>query len=313
MSLTQLNGPLVVGPPNSPTSPANNTAIPQSPDLGPSAFFDGTMLIDPRFGYRAGGGTENNALLSVSVGVSNEVLVMDQVPSTKAVNNIAVAAAVATGVAMTLVSASGAGITVTTSATFIPQTGSTIAKGALAIDGVPALVSFGTNQSMAVADPTKNISRALSVTASSGGVGGAFIVTGTDLYGVAMTEKITAAAGISGGTTTNGKKAFKFISNVKPQFSDTVSYSIGTADIVGFPLCVNTFTYCTVGYLGALIVSSTGFVAAVSSTATNTTGDARGTYALQTAADGVRSLQMAIRLSPVALQTMAGYFGVTQA
>lgn len=313
MGVSQVAGPLIVGPSNSPSTPANRTTVPVSADTGPSPIFEGTTLADPRFGYRGGGGTENNALLAVGIGVNGGYLVLDQAPSTKAVNNIAVAAAVTTGTSMALVSSTGAGVTVTTSATFVPQTGNTVASGALALDGVPALLFFGNNKSTAVADPTKNLARVVSVTASSGAVGGAVIVSGADLYGFPQTEKITVASSPSGATTTTGKKAFKFILNVKPQFADTFSYSVGTGDVFGFPLACSTFPYATVGWAGALIAASTGFVAAVSTTATNTTGDVRGTYAVQSASNGVISLQMFQTISPANLTVMSGYFGVTPA
>lgn len=309
MTLSHFTGPLVIGPSGS----GNVQTLPISPDRAPSTFFGGTMLTDPRFFYQGGGGTENNALLSVAAGINGGYLVLDQAPSTAVVNNIAVAAATTSGTGMTLVSTSGAGITVTTTATFIPQTGNTAPSGVLAIDGVPGLVLFGTNKSAAVADPAKNLSRAISITASSGAVGGAFLVAGRDLYGYPQTEKITVASSPSGSTTTNGKKAFKFVNSVTPQVTDTKSYSVGTADVFGFPLLINTFPYATVGWAGAIVAVSTGFVAAVSTVASNTTGDVRGTYAVQSASNGVISLQMFETVSPANVSTIAGIFGVTPA
>ena len=313
MALTHLSAPLNVGLSNNASNPANKTAIPSDPDLGPSIAFGGVMLQDPRFGYRGGGGTENNALLDIGLGICGETLVVDQAPSTSAVNNLAIAAAVTSGTAMTLVSSTGAGITVMTSALFIPQTGNTVPTGKLAIDGLPALVYFGTNKSTAVPDPTKNIARAVSITASSGAVGGNFLVSGYDLYGFAQTEKITVASSPTGATTSNGKKAFKFISSVTPQVTDTFSYSVGTASIFGFPLAVTEFPLASVGWAGSLIASSTGFVAAVSSTATNTTGDVRGTYTVQSNPNGVIVLQMFQTITPANITSMTGYFGVTPA
>ena len=313
MGLTRFSSPLVSAYSNSPTSPANVNAIPAEPDLGPSVFFGGAIMMDPRFPYRGGGGTENNALLAIGLGVIGDTLVIDQAPSTAVVNSIAVAAAVTSGTNMTLVSSSAAGITVMTSALQIPQTGNTVPTGKLAIDGLPALVYFGTNKSVAVPDPTKNISRAVSITATSGAAGGNFLVAGYDLYGYAQTEKVTVASSPTGSTTTNGKKAFKFISTVTPQVTDTKSYSVGHADIVGFPLAITEFPLAYLGWTGTPVTSSAGFVAAVSSTATNTTGDVRGTYALQSSSNGVLIYQAFQCVSPANLATMSGYFGVTPA
>lgn len=313
MGLSHFSGPLVIGPANSASNPANVTSIGATPDRGPDVIFGGMTLFDPRFPYRGGGGTENNALLAIGIGITGSYLVMDQAPSTAATNNIAVAAAATSGTAMTLVSSSGAGITVTTSATFIPQTGNTVPTAKLAIDGIPGLVYFGTNQSTAVADPAKSISRSVSITATSGAAGGAFLVSGYDLYGFAQTEKITVVSSPAGSTTTNGAKAFKFISSVTPQVTDTKSYSVGTADKFGFPLAIARFPYAIVGWAGALVASSTGFVAAVSTAASNTTGDVRGTYAVQSASNGVITLQMYQTVTPANITTMSGYFGVTPA
>jgi hypothetical protein len=276
-------------------------------------LFGGFTLFDPRYSYKAGGGTENNALLAIGVGISGGYLTIDQAPSTAAVNNIAVAAATTSGTNMTLVSTTAAGITVLASALTIPQTGLTIASGKLAIDLAPALVNFGTCKSTAVADPTKNIARAISVTASSGAAGGNFLIQGADLYGYPMTEKITVASSPSGATTTNGKKAFKFINAVTPQVTDTKSYSVGTADIIGFPVLINTLAYADISWAGSPVVSSAGFVAAVSTTASNTTGDARGTYALQSSSNGTLSIQIFQSISPANISTIAGMFGVTPA
>lgn len=313
MAVTHLIGPLLIGPENSATSPANATAMQVTPDIGPSQLFGGFCLSDPRFPYRGGAGTENNALMQVGIGLNAEYLVLDQAPSTAAVNNIAAAANVTSGTAMTLVSSTAAGITVMTSALFIQQTGLTVPTGKLAIDGLPALVFFGTCKSTAVADPTKQISRCVSISVASGGAGGALLVSGWDIYGVPMTEKITAASSPSGTTTTNGKKAFKFIGSVTPQFTNAFNYSVGTADIIGFPLLSQLFCYASIGFAGSPITSSTGFVAAVSTAATNTTGDVRGTYALQAVSDGVKTVQIFQSISPANIQTMTGYFGVTQA
>ena len=314
MALTHFTGPVDVGINNAPASPSNRTVISVgSDDPAPSVFFGGVMLQDPRFGYRGGGGTENNALLDIAIGMMGDMVVADQAPSTAVVNNIAIAAATTSGTNMTLVSSSGAGITVLAAALTIPQTGLTVPTGKLAVDLSPALVYFGNNKSLAVADPTKNLARAVSITATSGAAGGNLLVSGYDLYGFPQTEKITVASSPSGSTTTNGKKAFKFLSSVTPQVTDTKSYSVGTADVFGFPIAITEFPLANIGWAGSPVASSAGFVAAVSSTATNTTGDVRGTYAVQSGSNGVLILQRMQRITPANITTMSGYFGVTPA
>lgn len=164
-------------------------------------------------------------------------------------------------------------------------------------------------------DPTQGVSRCVSITGVSAGAGGNFIVSGWDIYGVPMTDLITVAAGVN---TVNSLKALKYIKSVVPQFTDAQNYDVGTADIIGFPLRSDLFEQTQIYDASALITASTGYVKAdATSPATNLTGDTRGTYALQTAADGTRrttiyqmpSFQQLARSGPVSYTSL---FGVTQ-
>lgn len=128
-----------------------------------------------------------------------------------------------------------------------------------------------------VFDPLQAISRIIAIaTTNTSGAGGAFIVNGWDVHGQAMSESITVAA----ATTTSyyGKKAFKYIKSVVPQFTDaTGSYSVGVGDAFGFPVRMDRYEYLNWCYNGVNAINQTGFLAAVLSAATNTTGDVRGT------------------------------------
>lgn len=295
----------------------NSDRAPQGDDLG-------SGLIDPRFGYRIGGWfNPSNALgqgvpnpQAIITLMASELVAVDQVPSAIAVNNIAAAANVVNGTPMTLVAASGAGITVMSSALVIPQTGLIVPTGNLAIDLLPGLVSFGTTGAIACVDPTHNIARAVAITGAVSATGGTFLVAGLDLYGQPQTEAIVAGAG---AVTTNGKKGWKFIASVTPQFTDAHNYSVGTADIYEFPYRIDFFPYATVGWNNAIIAASTGFVAAdATSPATSATGSVRGTYAVQSASDGTKRLQMFLSLSVAALAAVTptnfvSIFGVTPA
>lgn len=301
MPLSELTGPFIIS-----GSGFGNG----NPDQAPSLSWGGVGLVDPRQKYRPGAGS--NAIYGFAPG--NESLVIDQVPSQLQTANIAALQHAALSTALTLISSSNTGITITSSATVIPQTGNTVPSGALAIDSVPGVVSFGTTGKVVIADPTKNIARAISITAAQSAAGGAFLVAGYDLYGYPQTELITAAVSTTAGVTTNGKKGWKFITSVTANFADsTYNYSIGTADIYEFPLRVDRFPYAVVGWNNAIIGASTGFTAAVTTTASNTTGSVRGTYATQSASDGTKALQMFIGVSPTNITTQAGMFGVTPA
>jgi hypothetical protein len=192
------------------------------------------------------------------------------------------------------------------------DTASSTTMTAQATGGYAALSQpFGQTPSIYLWNPQAMVARAVSITGSSSATGGNFLVSGYDIYGVPMSEVI---AGPASATTVNGKKAFKYIASVVPQFTDAHNYSVGTTDIYGFPLRADFFSDVAINYNAAAITASTGFVAAVTtSPATTTTGDVRGTYALQSAADAAKRLAIRQFIMPANMGTTAGLFGVTQA
>lgn len=163
-------------------------------------------------------------------------------------------------------------------------------------------------------DPTQAISRCLSATGVSAGSGGTITFNGWDIYGQALTDTITLAAGIN---TVNTLKAFKYLKSVVPNFTDANNISIGTSDILGLTLRSDLFEQASIYDAGALITANTGYVKAdATSPATAATGDTRGTYALQTASNGTNrtviyqypSFQQLARSGPTGY---APLFGVT--
>jgi hypothetical protein len=170
---------------------------------------------------------------------------------------------------------------------------------------------FGQAGTVRLWNPQSLVARAVSVTGSASAIGGNILISGYDIYGVPMSEVIAAPAGAS---TVNGKKAFKYIASVVPQFTDAHNYSVDTTDIYGFPLRSDFFGDVAINYNATGITASTGYVAAVTtSPATTSTGDVRGTYALQSAADGSKRLMIRQFVLAANMATNAGLFGVTQA
>lgn len=307
MAISAQPGPMVVygdrNPLGTGATGSNNSS------LAPSVVRGGYMLFDPRVGYNA---TRKGF---IGLGMDYRRVLTGQ-PAAKAAANIAALANAASGVAMTLVSATGAGVTVLGAAAVVWASGNTIPANSLALDGAPGLLTYG------IADPagiyaanaydnSKALARAVQITGVVNTAGGDFLVSGADLYGYPQTETITAAAGVA---TTNGKKAFKFIYSVTPQFTDAHNYSVGTTDIFGFPLRAAQFDQALVWWDSTLITANTGFVGAdTTSPATATTGDVRGTYAVQSAADGTKRLCMAVGIAEATCVTAAGAFGVVPA
>lgn len=285
-----------------------------SPDAAASVIFAATAVQDHRLPFnRANNVAPGSASPACQVlGWLNDgfVCTVDAVPATATSAAIAALANVTSGTAMTLVSASGAGITVNTTAfTCLPFL-NVIPATALSIAGNPGYLRVGTRDITAFYDPTTMLTRAVSITGVASGTGGNFTVAGYDGYGQAQTEVIAAGAGVS---TVNGKKAFKWITSVTPAFTDAHNYSVGLADVYGLNIAADRFAY-TDTYFNDIITTVTGFVAADATTpATTTTGDVRGT--VTGASNGTKRLQVfvvpsAARVAQAPQNLSVGLFGV---
>jgi hypothetical protein len=246
--------------------------------------------------------------------VGGDYIAIDQTPSAISAVNIVASYTPGAALTLTLVTVTGAGITVGQSI-YSPSSNSTVA-GLLAIDGAAGFLTTGTAKTIAVRDPTTMISRAVRVTSGGNDSGITFTVTGYDIYGYLMHETITGAnAGIA-----TGKKAFKYIASIVASAAVASTVSVGTSDIIGLPMRADSFAYANIFVANAAITANTGFTGAVATTpATYTTGDVRGTYALQTPSNGTTTtVQMFITPSVAAMinstnsSTFAGIYGTTQ-
>lgn len=177
----------------------------------------------------------------------------------------------------------------------------------------------------ALLDPRQTISRAVSVTAAAGATATTCTIAGNDVYGMPMSEAIT----ITAGSTVYGKKAFKYIRSATLNATDAGhNYSVGTADCFGFPIRSDFYEYMTAFYNQTYLVATGWAAATLTSPATTTTGDVRGTWSIGTlnnagagasggATNGTRRLTIAVTI-PLA-NLLAGtnanpvsVYGVTQ-
>lgn len=223
---------------------------------------------------------------------------------------------IVTGTTITSFVTGGGGVgtyTISTPPTAAISGGTITARGA----GTSNLIPYGSAGTIQLWNPACLLSRALVVTCNNAsGVGGTFTINGYDCYGFAMTEQITITPGSA--LTANGKKAFKYIASVTPGFTDaTYTYAIGTQDVVGFSIRSDTFqagmdSDVSIMFNNAAITSATGYTAAVLTTPTATTGDVRGTYALQTSSNG--TLRLGFTSSPTLanIGSVVGLFGQPQ-
>ncbi len=301
MTKSAMPGPLIIygdrNPPGTGATGSNNA------DKAPSLIWGGAGLFDYRVGY-------NQTRFGAIGFTGGYIPVIDQVPAALAANNIAASQTV-TNTTMTLAGAS-TGITVLSAALTVWASGNAVPSGALVIDGNPALTSYGLpslstgSTTVSTYDTSTMISRALRVVSGNGGDSGTVTIAGYDVYGYPMSETIT----ISAGGTATGEKAFKFVTSAT--VSGTITNgTIGTTDVYGFPLRVDTVGYARVWFNNALITSATGFVAAdTTDPATATTGDVRGTYLTASASDDAKRLQIFLAIDA---SNIGSLFGVTQA
>jgi hypothetical protein len=288
MTVSGQAGPLIVYGQN-PATPGTGYQADYNGDNGPSGFSMGTMLLDPRYGYRAP--LQAGTLAAVGIYETSDYITINAAPTVLNTANIASVAGVTSGTPLVLQATTANGIIVSPSLVTMPQSGKVFPVGALFIDSAPGMITYGQNGAIQCLDPRQSLARVLQITGSASATGGSFTIRGFDLYGFPMTETITATAGVG---PTVGKKAWKNPVTITPGFTDAHAYTVGTTDIYGFPMAAYYFEEVSMVYNNAYITAATGFVAAdATSPATATTGDVRGTYNIQSAANGVIRLQLA--------------------
>jgi hypothetical protein len=314
MAKTSFSGPLIVfGNEATPPGVAARSAN-QNPDAGPSMFYAGTSILDPRPAYTFFPGQTPDSP-TVLGWLSADIMALDFAPLAAATANIAALQGNASGVPLTLVSVSAGDITVgdtfRNAATFATVT-------ALRIGAKPAGLSAGYSSFADIWDPATVGSRAVSITSGTTTLAGiVYTVSGYDVYGYPQTEAIT---GPGAGLTVTGKKTWKWISSVTPNGTNAATVSIGTADVFGFPVKVASFPYVTLYWNNIVQVTAQVTAADATSPATSATGDVRGTFTPSaSAADGTKRMVAFVTLpvSSVAVTSTAalitGMFGVTPA
>jgi hypothetical protein len=223
----------------------------------------------------------NPSPMGLGVGPLGRIYVWDTVPVAKATNNIATASVYTSTVTLT----AGTGTT-----SVVRQDGVTVVQ----LD-VPRAVATTTG---AGTPTTRNVT-----------------ISGFDVYGQPMSEVIVT--GTVASTTVNGKKAFFQIRSITISGSPVVTVAVGTTDILGSPVRITNAGYIArAGWDNTLAEDAGTFVAAVTTAATTTSGDVRGTYVPSSAADGAKRLVVGVLLPAIAVgpqATRTGALGVTQA
>lgn len=303
MTVSAIAGPLVIFGESGYSNDYN-------PDRGTSLFDRGHGLLDSRVAYNYKPGQPSNPY-TWGHSTTSEICVLNQVPSTISATNLATAQVPVAATALTLTA--GTGITGSTSITNA-LTGATV-TGLFAIDGATTTVAMGQGPTGAggglkLWNPKSMIARNVRITSVGNDSAATFLVSGYDVYGFPMSELITGA----NATVASGAKAFKYIASITPAGTlSGANVTVGTGDVIGLPIRADFFGEVRIVYNNAAVTASTGFTAAVTSAATTTTGDVRGTYALQSASDNAKRLHVFVTPDPTNLQSTSGIYGVTQA
>ena len=225
--------------------------------------------------------------MEVGVGPLGREYVWDLIPQTLQTANIAASQTPATAGSLTL-------------------TAGTSAKSVVRTDGTTVI--------------QLDVARAVQLTTASGTITTSrnLTVSGYDYYGQSMTEVIATGTTSSAVANVAGKKAFYQISSISISGALPVAITVGTTDVLGLPLRVYDAGYVVrAGWNNTLANDAGTFVAADMTTpATSTTGDVRGTYAPSSASNGIKRLVVVIALPSIATgpnATRTGALGVTQA
>lgn len=172
-------------------------------------------------------------------------------------------------------------------------------------------------------NPVAAISRNVSITTAATAVTGTLTVRGFDVHSQAMSETINVNT--TAVSTYVGKKAFKYLASVTPNYTDaTGTISVGVGNIFGCPIRADRGESAYFSWGGVCKLNNTGFVGAVTtSPATATTGDVRGTIDVANITAGFAAngtSRLFIEQTLPLWNTIAGtpnftapFFGVTQA
>lgn len=162
---------------------------------------------------------------------------------------------------------------------------------AQAIAGAQAVTINGALASGGVA--TMDRPRALEIDSSDAGdTTQTVTITGKDEYGVTITETIAA----NGTTAVAGKKAFKTVTGAVTSAAFTGNLTIGTTDLLGLPVFVPSAGMILKELLDGVAATAGTLVGGIRTAngSTATTGDVRGTYDPNAAADGARVFQIIV-------------------
>jgi len=141
-------------------------------------------------------------------------------------------------------------------------------------------------------NPRELLARNITVWAGTTSATAAYTITGYDVWGNLMTEKLTVpslANRGAAGSTIFGAKAFKYLVSAAVQTTASGSTAIGLGDVFGMPFRADDFSQVDIFWNGSNVPynkSNTFISAYTTAPSTNTTGDVRGTIQVSTNGTG---------------------------
>ncbi len=279
---------------------------------GPDVHNAGSALQDPRAYTTYQGGNWVAGWFQSGRGY----VTIDAVPAT--INATCIAATQSAATAVVLASSNNSTSQVVVNAQFINVNTGALVTGALALNCPNAtatgqFMAYGSGGASGTTgvnmwDPSRCYGVLLSVTCAATDTGRTVTIAGNDMYGVPITQSVVTANTSAVATT----KAFKYIRSVTLDALPTGGISIGIGTVFGLPLRADNVAYLHINNRNTAMSSLT---AAVTSAASATSGDVRGT--ILAATDGTSRLVVfqAISASNVNLITTgtnSGLIGVDQ-
>ena len=172
-----------------------------------------------------------------------------------------------------------------------PITGSLLLDAAALVSGNVGLLGVGAG----AAPFGRNIVAAWTTTS-------VMTVTGTDYLGNTIVESSGS------GTTMTGKKAFFTVTKIAVSINVTAATG-GTAQVVGLPVFIEGVDEWVTELQDGTTATAGVFVAGISTAATATTGDVRGTYVPNSTLNGALHFVLYMAISDPAYTGLTNYAG----
>lgn len=279
---------------------------------GPDAHNAGSMLQDPRAYTTYQGGNWLAGWFQCGRGY----LTIDAVPAT--INATCIAAVQSGATALTLASANNSSSQVVVGANFINVNNGALVSGAVALNCPNAtatgqFMAFGQGGAAGTSgvniwDPARCLGVTVTLTAAGNDSGRTAVIAGNDIYGVPITQNLNVPSTSAVSTT----KTFKYIRSVTLDATSAGGISIGIGTVYGLPIRSDNIFYTSINNNTSAV---TALTAAVTSAASGTTGDVRGTFIAAPTATSRLTVFQCVSASAMNLLTTgtnSGIIGVDQ-